>query len=400
MQAQPSRALLEASARRFFCHLLAALRHAHSRGYLHCDVKPANVRLNGVCDRAVLVDWGMARNLHRQTGLGLTCGTPLYASPEQLTGHNPEDAWGRSGLSAAADVWSLGAALHEMTLGTVPFDGASFEELRANVMALRFSEAAAVGAAAAETGVAVSAAGFSRPTAAGAALQCDACEPSPPPSPLAARRAAAGGAAGAASAAGGAPGLGADASAASQPLMSADVPRLIRSMLQLLPSERPSISELCTDPWVLCDGHLPPPIALPRAIVSGKGFEERTDVDGLPRGGGGSGGGGGGGGSRAGARLRRRLALLLGFDPKQWGATPLAKTLGVKPGLTAQSFPIIEGLAERHRSAILGVGYALALGCALGGWTLSEGWIGDEGSSPVSASRLGGFSLVEEDGLA
>ena len=32
-------------ARRFFRHLLAALRHAHARGFLHCDVKPSNVRL-------------------------------------------------------------------------------------------------------------------------------------------------------------------------------------------------------------------------------------------------------------------------------------------------------------------------------------------------------------------
>ena len=37
--------LPERQARHFFRHLLAALRHAHARGFLHCDVKPANVRL-------------------------------------------------------------------------------------------------------------------------------------------------------------------------------------------------------------------------------------------------------------------------------------------------------------------------------------------------------------------
>ena len=36
--------LSEPSARRFFRHILAALRHAHARGFIHCDLKPANVR--------------------------------------------------------------------------------------------------------------------------------------------------------------------------------------------------------------------------------------------------------------------------------------------------------------------------------------------------------------------
>ena len=43
--AQPRGVLPEPQARQFFRHLLAALRHAHARGFLHCDVKPANVRL-------------------------------------------------------------------------------------------------------------------------------------------------------------------------------------------------------------------------------------------------------------------------------------------------------------------------------------------------------------------
>ena len=49
-------------AARYFTHVLGALGHAHARGFLHCDVKPANVRLQlGTREgelTAVLVDCG------------------------------------------------------------------------------------------------------------------------------------------------------------------------------------------------------------------------------------------------------------------------------------------------------------------------------------------------------
>ena len=43
-------ALPEPTARLFFRHVLQALRHAHARGFLHCDVKPSNVRLQRARD--------------------------------------------------------------------------------------------------------------------------------------------------------------------------------------------------------------------------------------------------------------------------------------------------------------------------------------------------------------
>lgn len=129
----------EAAACAFFCHILSALRHAHSRGFLHCDVKPQNVRLDRLCERAVLVDWGMARHRDRQAGLVISQGSPAYASPEQLTGHNVDDAFGAARLLPATDVWSLGATLYEMVVGDPPFGGESFDELVSNVLRLNYS---------------------------------------------------------------------------------------------------------------------------------------------------------------------------------------------------------------------------------------------------------------------
>ena len=104
---QPDGRLPPQCACTFFAHLLSALRHAHRHGFLHCDVKPDNVRLNKACDHAVLTDWGYARTPGERSDR-FFCGTPAYASPEQLTGYSPDSVTGRRKLCPATDIWSLG----------------------------------------------------------------------------------------------------------------------------------------------------------------------------------------------------------------------------------------------------------------------------------------------------
>jgi len=98
-----------------------ALKHAHSAGIIHRDVKPANVILSDASDSAVkLVDFGLAKlenSLHEnqfQTKTGAIIGSPPYMSPEQLRSEK---------LDARTDIYALGCVLFEMLTGTSPFLG-------------------------------------------------------------------------------------------------------------------------------------------------------------------------------------------------------------------------------------------------------------------------------------
>ena len=109
MPPEEARAVAAAMAR--------ALDYAHRQGFVHRDVKPANI-LFGEDGSAQLTDFGIARAMSsgtRMTGTGMSIGSPHYMSPEQARGKEVD---GRS------DLYSLGVVLYEMLTGRVPFDAA------------------------------------------------------------------------------------------------------------------------------------------------------------------------------------------------------------------------------------------------------------------------------------
>jgi WD40 repeat protein len=117
--------------------LARAMQASHANGILHRDLKPGNVLLAAYspadasdevparqCAAEAFIpkitDFGLAKRLDEQgqTQTGSIIGTPSYMAPEQAQGRNRE-------VTAAADIWALGAILYELLTGRPPFKAAT-----------------------------------------------------------------------------------------------------------------------------------------------------------------------------------------------------------------------------------------------------------------------------------
>ena len=101
--------------------LCQALAYAHSRGVVHCDIKPANV-LFDEADVVRLADFGIAhvsadtmtRQFFTATGMGM--GTVQYMAPEQLAGVRDDPR---------VDIYAMGVLLYRMAAGCPYLDFAT-----------------------------------------------------------------------------------------------------------------------------------------------------------------------------------------------------------------------------------------------------------------------------------
>jgi len=105
-----------------------AVSHAHSRGVVHCDLKPSNLMV-GAHGSIYLMDWGIARLMATEgAATSQVLGTASYMPPEQAHGRLCE-------VDARSDVFGLGAILYRILTGRPPYVGETVDELLAQARA-------------------------------------------------------------------------------------------------------------------------------------------------------------------------------------------------------------------------------------------------------------------------
>ncbi|MBY0547583.1 MAG: protein kinase [Candidatus Obscuribacterales bacterium] len=107
------------SAISIFKRVSDALSHAHLRGIIHRDVKPANIMVTDGPELIKIIDFGLAKMLPssgidslQATREGIICGSPRYMSPEQCEGKS---------VDARSDIYAVGVSMFEALSGRPPF---------------------------------------------------------------------------------------------------------------------------------------------------------------------------------------------------------------------------------------------------------------------------------------
>jgi eukaryotic-like serine/threonine-protein kinase len=108
----------------FMRQILAALQRASELGFVHRDIKPENILLTRKGE-AKVTDFGLSRCFGSDeplnlTQTGVTMGTPLYMSPEQVQG---------KAVDPRSDIYSFGITCYHMLAGEPPFRGTTAFEV-------------------------------------------------------------------------------------------------------------------------------------------------------------------------------------------------------------------------------------------------------------------------------
>lgn len=113
-------------AAELIAQLARTVHYAHERRILHRDIKPGNILIDAE-GKPHLTDFGLARLVETESTVTRTSeflGTPSYMAPEQARGSN-------NSLTAATDVYGLGAVLYQLLTRCPPFLGTtSYETVR------------------------------------------------------------------------------------------------------------------------------------------------------------------------------------------------------------------------------------------------------------------------------
>ena len=97
------------------------LDYAHKHHVVHRDIKPANIMYDRGTGRVKITDFGIAALTDMsKTKTGTILGSPLYMSPEQVSGNK---------LDGRSDLYSLGVTIYQLLRGEMPFEAPSLTGL-------------------------------------------------------------------------------------------------------------------------------------------------------------------------------------------------------------------------------------------------------------------------------
>lgn len=102
--------------------VLGALQVIHQNNIVHRDLKPANIMIDDESGEAVIIDFGISKDIvagTRLTNTGAILGSPVYMAPEQFIDSRT--------VGPAVDIYAYGAVLYEMLTGVPPFEGSFVE---------------------------------------------------------------------------------------------------------------------------------------------------------------------------------------------------------------------------------------------------------------------------------
>ena len=114
----------------FVLQACEAVAEAHALGIVHRDLKPSNLFLIRRADGSACVkvlDFGISKlttgndSQMAMTRTAMVMGSPLYMSPEQMASARDVDA--------RTDIWAIGAILHELVTGSLPFTATAMPQL-------------------------------------------------------------------------------------------------------------------------------------------------------------------------------------------------------------------------------------------------------------------------------